>query len=63
MTNKKRMRPANAKKIEARKGTRRTTLKSKPRDKEGLQLTDYLLEAHPELGFFVDDAKLGKSET
>jgi hypothetical protein len=62
MTNKKQMRPANAKKLEARKGTRRTALKSKQRDKEGRQPTDYLLEAHPELGCFVDEAKLGKSE-
>jgi hypothetical protein len=57
MTNKKRMRTASAKRIQVRKGTRRTKPKSHFKDKKDLQLTDYLLEAHPELNSIVD-AKL-----
>jgi hypothetical protein len=62
MTNKKRIRTASAPKAPAGNGTRRTKAKRKPKDKSGLEMTDYLLEAHPELGFPVAATKLAKSE-
>jgi hypothetical protein len=62
MTYKKRIRTASARKTQAGNGTRRTKAKRKPQDKQGLEMTDYLLEAHPELGFPAAATKLGKSE-
>jgi hypothetical protein len=63
MPKKKRMRTMKTKTTRVRKASPRTGLKGNTEDKKWLPLTDYLLEEHPELGFPVDRALTGKSET
>ena len=63
MARKKRKGLMSAKTTQIRKASRRIGAKRNPRDKQVLQLTDYLLEEHPELGFPVDRVPAGKSGT